>query len=271
MLTEVITQPRPGEWLIHVPELAPRTEWFDHQYWLNQGRVLGANAGRGSAWMVKSSDGKWMLRHYFRGGMPARINRDKYLWQGLDKSRAIAEWRLLRRMRAEGLPVPAPVAARVHKTGWFYQADILMEYVPHERTFSRFLTGSTAFLDGAVWRQVGEAIGLLHGHGYFHADLNAHNILLAPEQAWLIDFDRGRYMQSFSSKTGSSALTAWQKKNLKRLRRSIDKVMSNNAKHPSGQTDTANTEPGARWRDLMDGYASGRQQAARRLSEQKKA
>ncbi len=231
MKTESLHQLRPNEWVIHRPDLEPDAQWFDHQYWLDQGRLLGANSGRGSAWMVKSPHGKWMLRHYFRGGLPARINRDKYLWRGLDKSRAVAEWRLLQRMHGEGLPVPQPVAARVRRKGWFYTADILMEFLPHEQTLARFVNTAQAAEDMHSWSRVGQAIARLHAAGYFHADLNAHNILLSKDKVWLIDFDRGRHMGSQPPRSAPApeadpVVLGWQADNLRRLQRSLEKVIN---------------------------------------------
>lgn len=245
MKNEVIKQVRPGEWLIHEPGLPAESCWFDHQHWLDQGRLLGANSGRGSAWMVRASEGKWMLRHYFRGGLPARLNRDKYFWRGLENTRAVAEWRLLRRMQGEGLPVPAPVAARVRKKGWLYMADLLMQFLPHEQTFGRFLLSADAERNPAAWQQAGHAIGQLHGRGYYHADLNVHNILLSKEKAWLIDFDRGRYLGQLS------AVSGWQQDNLRRLRRSIDKVLGAGQGLPADVLESG-------WQALLAAYERSR-------------
>ncbi len=271
MTTEIISTNKAGEWVIHTPQLTPEDSWFDHQYWLDQGRLLGASSGRGSAWMVKSPQGKWMLRHYFRGGLPARIIRDRYIWQGLEKTRAVAEWRLLQRMSQQGLPVPQPVAARVQKKGFFYTADILMQFVLHEQTFTRFLNSEAASGELANWQKVGRAIGQLHGHGYFHADLNAHNILLSKDLAWLIDFDRGRYlgepqgMKMTDSQPERTPLTPWQRDNLKRLRRSIQKVTVA-SKTPQGTAQSISSPAlDAGWTALMDAYHQSRDEAMRKI------
>jgi 3-deoxy-D-manno-octulosonic acid kinase len=56
----------------------------------------------------------------------------------------------------------------------------------------------------------------MHRAGVWHADLNAFNLLLDEQgDAWLIDFDRGRY--------GAVAPNE-RRSNLLRLRRSLDKV-----------------------------------------------
>ena len=46
------------------------------------------------------------------------------------------------------------------------------------------------------WIAIGRCIRRFHDAGVCHADLNAHNILLTPEQVYLIDFDRGDVAQA---------------------------------------------------------------------------
>lgn len=192
------------------------SQWFSDTYWLNQGRLLGASSGRGSAWMVKSTKEKMMLRHYYRGGVPAQFIRDRYLWMGLNKTRSFSEYSLLAKMTELNLPAPAPIAAQACKVGLFYQANILIEYITHTSTFAGLLnTDSTT----ESWLQVGQTIALFHNHGIYHADLNAHNILIANEQVYLIDFDRSKRCKPRSR---------WQNANIKRLKRSIDKLTTSN-------------------------------------------
>jgi len=191
------------------------SQWFDDTYWLNQGRLLGASSGRGSAWMVKFANIKMMLRHYYRGGFPARFNKDKYLWTGLNKTRSFSEYRLLVKMYSLNLPVPEPVAAQVCKVGLFYQANILIKYINHQSTFAGLLnTDSSA----ESWQQAGKVIADFHNHGIYHADLNANNILVDDKLIYLIDFDHSKQCPPRKM---------WQTANMKRLKRSIDKLTNN--------------------------------------------
>ena len=151
------------------------SQWFDDKYWLNQGRLLGASSGRGSAWMVKAANQKMMLRHYYRGGFPANFIKDKYLWTGINNTRSFNEFRLLEKMITLGLPVPRPIAAQACKIGFFYQANILIEYIPHQSTFAGLLNNDSSL---NAWQQVGKVIAKFHNHGIFHADLNVNNILI---------------------------------------------------------------------------------------------
>jgi 3-deoxy-D-manno-octulosonic acid kinase len=201
-------------WIITNEKLygSVNSDWFSDTYWLNQGRLLGASSGRGSAWMVKSGDEKMMLRHYYRGGIPAHFIKDKYFWTGLNKTRSISEYRLLEKMYKLGLPVPQPIAAQVCKKGLFYQANILIKYILHDSTFAGLLTSESK---NHTWETVGSTIADFHNQGINHADLNANNILIDNEKVFLIDFDHSRQCKPRSM---------WQRRNLSRLKRSIDKL-----------------------------------------------
>jgi len=210
------------------------SRWFEDSYWLNQGRLLGASSGRGSAWMVKSNHDKMMLRHYYRGGIPARFNKDKYLWTGLKNTRSFSEFHLLKKMIDLNLPVPAPIAAQACKKGAFYQANILIKYLPHQWTFADLLNSNEDEIVN-TWQNIGETIALFHNHGIYHADLNANNILIDGSIIYLIDFDHSKHCQPRKR---------WQQANLKRLKRSIDKLT---------ESDYIGTNE-LKWHSLLQAY-----------------
>nr|WP_208621970.1 3-deoxy-D-manno-octulosonic acid kinase [Bordetella genomosp. 12] len=165
--------------------------------------------GRQAAWFVQGPHWQGVLRGYRRGGLIARLSRQTYIWTGEDQTRCFREFRLLARMKAAGLPVPAPLAAAYWRAGLTYRAAILVERLPDVRPLA-------ADLSSPACRAAGKAIAAMHAAGVWHADLNAFNILLDPAQrAWLIDFDRGR-------DGGISA--AERQANLRRLQRSLVKV-----------------------------------------------
>ena len=56
-------------------------EWFDPQHWGSQAHPV-SSGGRGAAWFVDAPFGHAVLRHYLRGGLVARLNRDRHLWRG---------------------------------------------------------------------------------------------------------------------------------------------------------------------------------------------
>ncbi len=220
-------------WIINNPDFdnPVDSQWFDDKYWLNQGRLLGASSGRGSAWMIKADQQKMMLRHYYRGGVPAKFNKDKYLWTGLDRTRSFSEFRLLNLMSELNLPVPKPIAAQTCKKGLFYQANIIIEYITHSGTFATILNQNCGI---QIWQDIGKTIALFHINGINHADLNANNILLG-EKVYLIDFDH-----SFQV----TVKRKWRRNNLKRLKRSIDKLTNEEYKSQSNEL----------WETLLNAY-----------------
>jgi 3-deoxy-D-manno-octulosonic acid kinase len=152
------------------------------------------------------------LRHYRRGGWAARVSRDSYLWQGEERVRCLVEFDLLRKLRAAGLPVPAPIAACYRRQDLRYQASIIVERIAGARSFVDAIREAGA---GAPWAAVGTAVGRCHRHRVHHADLNANNILLAPDQTvHLIDWDKGRIEVSAGR---------WRRRVLDRLQRSLRK------------------------------------------------
>ncbi len=208
--------------------------FFEPQWWETQNLLLDAAPGRGTTVFVQGDKSAYALRHYQRGGLPARFSRDHYIWQGLERSRAWQEWRLLAELHGRGLPVPSPVAARVIHRGLTYQADIvtvgldarpLAELLGEKRLSSAWLQG------------IGEGIRRFHNEGVYHADLNARNILLNDAgEVYLIDFDRGELRKPAQR---------WRLANLERLKRSLDKFRRSERHFAFDDED---------WKAILRGY-----------------
>lgn len=193
-----------------VPEFS--TEFFTADYWQRNQAVTGQSHGRGVTWFVQHHDQHWVLRHYWRGGWIGRYISDSFFFQRLNRCRSFAEYELLQQMLDDELPVPRPIAARVRKHGLIYQSDILIERIPDAQDLVQILTQRSIAPD--LWQKIGQVIAQFHQAGVFHADLNAHNILLdADNKVWLIDFDKGSIRHP----------GPWQMKNLARLQRSFQK------------------------------------------------
>ena len=211
------------------------TEWFRDRYWRERNLVVGEVPGRGAVLFVRRGERTWALRHYRRGGAAARLTADRYLWTGLERTRPFREWRLLRRLYEERLPVPRPVAAHVRRSGLTWRGDIITERIADTHSLAAAMTAGG--IDAGVWEAVGATLRRFHDRGVYHADLNAHNVLLDKGmQVFLVDFDRS------AVRTGAS----WKQRNLDRLRRSLDKI----ARTGGGAFE----EPD--WGRLLRGYGS---------------
>ena len=112
------------------------------------------------------------------------------------------------------LPVPQPVAARYARTA----AGLSCR--PHhggvaDATDTGAGVAGRSVVDDGLGRDRPRASARLHARGVQHADLNAHNILLARAgDVYVLDFDRGRIR----------ARGAWERVVLARLHRSLAKV-----------------------------------------------
>jgi len=196
--------------------------------------------GRAPVIFFQSKNLHLVLRHYYRGGLVAKLVRDSYFGRKPEKTRAFQEWCLLRTMRNLGLPVPLPVAARIITKGFLYQADLVTLQIQNSRTLADFLLSHPASV--TLWQQMGRCIREFHTHNICHADLNARNILLQKNGlsddlvVYLIDFDRGTI-----KKCGSS----WQQLNLNRLKRSLNKFKQHNIGFYFNE---------ANWESLLQGY-----------------
>lgn len=223
-------------YIIYDAQLAGQisAQWFDPAYWRVQGEVQAVTAGRGQAWFVQHQQQGYVLRHYCRGGFAAKISTDRYVWTGLTKTRAWREYQLLVKLHELGLPAPYPLAARVIRYGGFYTADLLTRRIPTSQPLSRILMERA--LAENLWRNIGKCIRDFHSHDIYHADLNAHNILLDDrDRIYLIDFD----------KSGVDQDRSWQQRTLQRLQRSLLKLQMQEKHFHFSE---------ANWQALLAGY-----------------
>ena len=210
-------------------------DWFSQDYWQARGALHRQAGGRGGVGVIDTPAGTCILRHYHRGGLVAALMGDRYLWTGADSTRSFQEFRLLADMTRQGLPVPQVVAARYTRHGAYYTADLIMRRIDNARTLAECLAAGT--LDAALAEAVGNLLARFHRAGIWHADLNAHNILVTSQQLYLIDFDRGRQR---------TPAARWRTSNLQRLQRSLLKLGAPAA----GDVTFEHTV----WRPLLDQY-----------------
>lgn len=164
---------------------------------------------------------------------------DRFLWTGLARTRSLMEYRLLSQLHSAGLPVPRPIGGGWMRNGAFYRADLMTQRLVGTQALSAVLDTVRDQLDVAA--RIGVCVGRFHALGVFHADLNAHNILVDEAgKISLIDFDRGCILPP---------QTAWQQANLRRLHRSLNKL------HAAG--DDMQHWQHYWWGALLQGHAQG--------------
>lgn len=219
-----------------------RADLFDPEAW-GGSAIPVSSGGRGSAWFIERPGGDdWVLRHYLRGGLVARVSHDLFLFLGEARVRSFRELRLLDFLLHQGLPVPRPVAARYDRSGGgLYRASILIERIPGARTLLAAAEGrGPGSLDSDLLAEVGRQVRRFHLAGLDHVDLNVHNILLAPAGVYLVDFDKCRLHEAGQKQA------EWQNSNLARLHRSLHKELGD---WPEARLERL-------WRDLLTGYES---------------
>lgn len=208
---------------------------FKSHVWAQRSSIVGFAEGRGTTFFIQHHGRDFVLRHYQRGGLIAKFSTDHYLWLGLRFSRPWREWVLLEKMREKGLPVPIPAALNVERKGLVYTADLMMHRIPHSRTLMHILMAED--LTEGYWITIGSVIRRFHEQGIYHSDLNANNILLDDGgRCYLIDFDRCGMRKP---------KLKWQKNNLLRLKRSLNKILMHE--------DVFNFSD-ENWRSLLRGY-----------------
>ncbi len=195
------------------PDVTVTASWFDPQFWTDRRAMLSKARGRGTAHVFGFEGRRFVLRHYRRGGMVAKLRGDRYWWLGEGATRPWREILLTHRMHTEGLPVPQPVAAVYQREGASYRGDLITLQISNTETLAQRLKQAPLSLIG--WAAIGRCIKRFHERGICHADLNAHNVLLrGDDEVFLIDFDRARIRRRGQ----------WQDSNLTRLRRSLEKL-----------------------------------------------
>ena len=204
--------------------------WFDSHGKESSHTRSQAQGGRQAVQRFEVNSRHFVLRHYFRGGVPAQFTKDRFLFRGWRATRPYREMHLLFEMSQLGLPVPFPAAARCIVERISYTADIVMVEIPDCESLATVLTKRSLTKD--EWRAVGSTIQRFHRRGIQHVDLNANNILIGQNgNIHLIDFDRcvrRTYQQR------------WAVAGLDRLQRSLKKLKQANEELYYQQSDFQN-------------------------------
>ncbi|MBY6187926.1 3-deoxy-D-manno-octulosonic acid kinase [Marinobacter hydrocarbonoclasticus] len=214
-------------------------DWFEPGWLSAQNWVTGSSdsSGRNPAWFFQQDGQTYVLRHYWRGGLPGKVFRDGYLYLGERRSRPWQELELMVALKEKGLPVATPIAARLTRAGLNYRADLITVMIPDSRDLVKVLSAGRMSLE--QWQALGRVLARFHNAGVYHADLNARNVLLSHGAFYLIDFDRGEL---------KTPQAGWQQANMARLHRSLLKEQ--------GRVDGLQYDDATDWAALMAGYSS---------------
>jgi tRNA A-37 threonylcarbamoyl transferase component Bud32 len=154
-----------------------------------------AMRGRGTAYAVELPDGgpRVVIRHSRHGGLLAGITGDRFV----APTRAPRELRTVLRLTRLGVPTPELVAYATYPAGGVLRrADIATKEIAGGRDLGALLADTAPGTEReASWRAVARLVARMSDAGVRHPDLNAGNVLLAPDDngdvdAWLLDVDR---------------------------------------------------------------------------------
>lgn len=193
------------------PNFTP--DYFELSYWTAKNLIFGSAKGRGTTYFV-GDEQKYVIRHYLRGGLIGKINKDWFCSLNSQKHRSVNEFYMLNKLEEYGLNVPTPVAAKVTTfLGVLCRYDIIIKYIENTKDVFSILKERN-LLDEEI-KQIAKLLFDMYKYNIYHSDLNIHNILFDNKgKLWVIDFDKC----SFQSKL----LTMFN-----RLNRSLEKEFAN--------------------------------------------
>jgi 3-deoxy-D-manno-octulosonic acid kinase len=145
--------------------------------------------GRGAAYAVPLPQAPFriVIRHNRHGGAFARFTRDLFI----APTRAPYELEVSRNLAQLGVPTPEIVAYALYPPGGLLQrSDVCSREISGGRDLAQVLTGEGPAHRQAALSAAARLVGLLSRVGARHHDLNAKNVLVAENQAWVLDVDR---------------------------------------------------------------------------------
>lgn len=210
-------------------------------------------SGRGLVYFFTALDENCVLRHYYRGGLVAKISNDKFIFQHIEKTRPFRELNLLAKLHAAGLMVAKPIAAKITRHGLSYSADIITGTIEHAQELHEHLMQQP--LEETSWKEIGACLRKMHNLQACHFDINVKNILLqasiqslenndpdnvqsrseAVINIYLLDFDGCKLRKG----------EHWKSANLNRFKRSLVKQKAKYSPYYYDETC---------WRWIEEGY-----------------
>lgn len=160
-------------------------------FW-DAGEALPGALGRGGVRVLRLGGVVAVVRRYRRGGALRRFLPDRFL----SPDRAFRELELSVALRADGLPIPEPLAALARRTRCGFELAIATRLVANARPLPAFVAEQPG-LRRATLRAAGALVARAFAVGLQHPDLHPGNVLARrsgngePELV-LIDLDRAR-------------------------------------------------------------------------------
>ena len=152
-------------------------------------RTHGSRAlkGRGIAWTATLGERRVVVRHNLHGGMFATITGDRFL----APTRAPRELEVSLALLARGVRTPEVLAYVLYPPGAIIQrADVATAEIMAGRDLAAILKDGHSTARESALAATADLVALLSRAGARHHDLNAKNILVARDDAWVLDVDR---------------------------------------------------------------------------------
>jgi tRNA A-37 threonylcarbamoyl transferase component Bud32 len=128
-----------------------------------------------------------VIRHNRHGGLFGALTRDFFL----SPTRAPHELDASIRLASLGIPTPAIVAYALYPPGGLLQrSDIVSREIPGSRDLAYVLVHESSGERTTALASTAELLGMMARAGARHHDLNAKNVLLTNETAYVLDVDR---------------------------------------------------------------------------------
>lgn len=209
-------------------DLANIQALFEPDYLLTNNLVSHTASGRGTVYFFEAMREQCVLRHYYRGGLVAKISDDHFIFNDLKSSRPYRELSLLSELYAAGLNVAKPLAARVKRKRTTYTADIITGTIENADELHAHISQQP--LDPKQWAKIGVTLRQMHDLQACHYDINVKNVLLQKNktemQVYLLDFDGCKKRRG----------ERWKYANLMRFKRSLDKQKAKHSPYYFDQT-----------------------------------
>ena len=126
---------------------------FNPNWLMAENLITETASGRGLVYFFSALGENCVLRHYYRGGLVAKLSNDKFLSKTLEQTRPYKELNLLAQLHSAGLNVPKPIAAKLKHTRFTYTADIITAAIPNAQELHEFILKQP--LKHSIWEKWG--------------------------------------------------------------------------------------------------------------------